>query len=386
MVYTHIFYLPYNSLNCPQKFLMTLPTALLIGGLSLSTPHTSVTLFHNQTYRHSGPSVTAPLLPAPASKTTGQLTSQAKNFTQQNHLPHWVYLLHLPIGTQASIHPYLHSFKRYLWAIYYMLSLFRLSVMSDSFATPWTVAHKAPLSMGFSRQEFWSGLPFPPPRDLSGSGIKRLSPALAGGFFFFFYHWATWEDPVLHILLLKLNVPTKPIFPFPFLLSTTALQAFFLFLCSILHSSSWRFQKHPLCSSLALKCLIQLFTQLCSFFLRKYIQTPLVPVHDLQNIATEPLQQPPLISCLYPLHCVREVFLKQGVKHLLWASITPGTVLAWEVQIGRKTFLTFTRSVEALANLYYQHLANYLSLIHWSIDTSWKELVNTWKVLSIHSL
>lgn len=88
MVYTHIFYLPYNSLNCPQKFLMTLPTALLIGGLSLSTPHTSVTLFHNQTYRHSGPSVTAPLLPAPASKTTGQLTSQAKNFTQQNHLPH----------------------------------------------------------------------------------------------------------------------------------------------------------------------------------------------------------------------------------------------------------------------------------------------------------
>ena len=184
MVYTHIFYLPYNSLNCPQKFLMTLPTALLIGGLSLSTPHTSVPLFHNQTYRRSGPSVTAPLLPAPAAKTAGQLTSQAKNFTQQNHLPHCIYLLHLPIGTQASIHPYLHSFKRYLWAIYYMLPLFRLSVMPSSFATPWTVAHKAPLSMGFPRQEFWSGLPFPPPRDLSGSGIKRLSPGLAGGFFF----------------------------------------------------------------------------------------------------------------------------------------------------------------------------------------------------------
>ena len=55
------------------------------------------------------------------------------------------------------------------------------------------------------------------------------------------YHWATWEAPPLHVLL-KLNVPTKPIFPFPFLLSTTALQAFFLFLCSILHISSWSFR------------------------------------------------------------------------------------------------------------------------------------------------
>ena len=163
---------------------MTPPTPLLIGGLSLTTPHTSVTLFHNQTYRHLGPSVTVPLLPAPGAKTTGQLTSQAKNFIQQKHLPHWVCLLHLPIGTQASIHPYLLSFKRYLWAIYYMLSLlFSLSVMSDSFVTPWTVAHKAPLSVGFPRQEFWSELSFLPPRDLSGSGINPLYPALASGFF-----------------------------------------------------------------------------------------------------------------------------------------------------------------------------------------------------------
>ena len=40
------------------------------------------------------------------------------------------------------------------------------------FATPWTVAHQAPLSMGFSRQEYWSGLPFPPPGDLPNTGIK----------------------------------------------------------------------------------------------------------------------------------------------------------------------------------------------------------------------
>ena len=44
-------------------------------------------------------------------------------------------------------------------------------------ATPWTVAHQAPLSMGFSRQEYWSGLPFPSPGDLPNPGIELGSPA-----------------------------------------------------------------------------------------------------------------------------------------------------------------------------------------------------------------
>ena len=50
------------------------------------------------------------------------------------------------------------------------------------FVTPWTVARQAPLSMSFSRLEYWSGLPCPPPRDLPGPGIKPtslMSPALA---------------------------------------------------------------------------------------------------------------------------------------------------------------------------------------------------------------
>ena len=51
------------------------------------------------------------------------------------------------------------------------------------FVTPWTVAHQVPLSMGFSRQECWSGLPFPSPGDLPNPGIKPASPTLAGGFF-----------------------------------------------------------------------------------------------------------------------------------------------------------------------------------------------------------
>ena len=46
------------------------------------------------------------------------------------------------------------------------------------FATPWTVAHQAPPSMGFSRQEYWNGLPFPSPEDLPDPGIKSGSPAL----------------------------------------------------------------------------------------------------------------------------------------------------------------------------------------------------------------
>ena len=46
------------------------------------------------------------------------------------------------------------------------------------FATPWTLAHQAPTSMGFSRQEYWSGLPFPSPGDLPDPGIEPRSPAL----------------------------------------------------------------------------------------------------------------------------------------------------------------------------------------------------------------
>ena len=51
------------------------------------------------------------------------------------------------------------------------------TVVSDS-ATPWTVAHQASPSMGFSRQEHWSGLPFPSPGDLPNPGIKPRSPTL----------------------------------------------------------------------------------------------------------------------------------------------------------------------------------------------------------------
>ena len=73
------------------------------------------------------------------------------------------------------------------------------SVVSGS-ATLWTIAHQAPLPMGFSRKEYWSGLPGPTPGDLSSPGIEPvslMSPALAGKFFVlcFFTASATREAP-----------------------------------------------------------------------------------------------------------------------------------------------------------------------------------------------
>ena len=74
--------------------------------------------------------------------------------------------------------------------------------MSNSLVTAWTIACQAPLSMGFPRQEYWSLLPFPSPRDLPDPGIEPASPELAGGFF-------TTEPPGrLHNVNTRENIPT----------------------------------------------------------------------------------------------------------------------------------------------------------------------------------
>ena len=82
------------------------------------------------------------------------------------------------LGTLSSRpwrNPFLYSSVHYL----------AMHVLSQvqSFVTPWTIAHQAPLSMGFARQEYWSRSPFPPPGDLPNPGIKGASAALAGEFF-----------------------------------------------------------------------------------------------------------------------------------------------------------------------------------------------------------
>ena len=63
-----------------------------------------------------------------------------------------------------------------------LLLSFSRSAVSNSSGTPWTVAHQARLSMRFPRQEYWSGLPFPPPGDLPDLGVKLVTLALAGNF------------------------------------------------------------------------------------------------------------------------------------------------------------------------------------------------------------
>ena len=66
------------------------------------------------------------------------------------------------------------------------------------FATPWTVSRHAPLSIGFPRQEYWSGFPFPPPGDVPDPGIEPkflVSPPSAGDFFFFPFTTEPPEKP-----------------------------------------------------------------------------------------------------------------------------------------------------------------------------------------------
>ena len=82
--------------------------------------------------------------------------------------------------------------------------------MSASFATQQTVAHQTPLYMGFPRQEYWSGLPFPSPGNLPNQGIKPASPALAGRFF----TTETLRKPLLThtcVIWYSNNIDTSPL-------------------------------------------------------------------------------------------------------------------------------------------------------------------------------
>ena len=89
-----------------------------------------------------------------------------------------LYLAHSPPGSLASLHvSNTLIFSCSLLCLLQPLSEWSHSVVSDS-AIPWTVVYQASLSMGFSRQEYWRGLPFPSPGDLPDPGIEPRSPAL----------------------------------------------------------------------------------------------------------------------------------------------------------------------------------------------------------------
>ena len=98
------------------------------------------------------------------------------------------------------------------------------------FATPWTVAYQAPLSMGFSRQEYWSGLPFSSPGDLPNPGIKPRSPALEAD-------TLTSEPHLLKKILYKKKkkkkILYKDIYSELFKIETYALERYIYFLVVI---------------------------------------------------------------------------------------------------------------------------------------------------------
>ena len=101
------------------------------------------------------------------------------------------------------------------------------------FATPWTVAHQAPLSMEFSRQEYCSGLPFPSPGDLSNPGIKPGSPALQADS-------VPSEPPGKPHFVSPLLKSLQNSFPFPFRgckIPLTSLPARLSLLCSATQAS-----------------------------------------------------------------------------------------------------------------------------------------------------
>ena len=96
------------------------------------------------------------------------LSSHRKDLSRQEVLGTFPVLLMLSLRFPCIVSWSLLSLALLFW----LLSRVRL------IATPWTVAHEAALSTGFPRQEYWSGLPFPSPVNLSDLGIKSTSPAL----------------------------------------------------------------------------------------------------------------------------------------------------------------------------------------------------------------
>ena len=121
-----------------------------------------------------------------------------KEFSRKGrkHLTHiWIHDMCILYFTTLSGKPYMlvtNTQTQNNNSICHLFLVLRHLVMSNSFVTPWTIDCQASLSMGFSRQEYSSGLPCPPPGYSPGLGIESTSPVspVAGRFF---THWATWE-------------------------------------------------------------------------------------------------------------------------------------------------------------------------------------------------
>ena len=132
------------------------------------------------------------------------------------------------------------------WSFVYVYVLSHVQL----FSTPWTIAHQAPLSMEFSRQECWSRLPFLILEDLPNPGITPASPespALAGRFFTISTIWEAQSDPkegksnhatsqIKTLLWFTIRIIQTPSFPFPGL-------------SSLISGPWWSFLSVPTCQS-----------------------------------------------------------------------------------------------------------------------------------------
>ena len=142
-------------------------------------------LVYKQTQLGEGSEESEPLPPA-----QGSVTGQIPLVNQGISGPQWTLLKCLITLPVQNVWRILHKDEAYIQFCVCVCVCARVCTQSLSrvwlFATLWTVARQAPLSMGFSRQEYWRGLPFPPPGDLPSPGIEPAfpaSPASASWFF-----------------------------------------------------------------------------------------------------------------------------------------------------------------------------------------------------------
>ena len=120
--------------------------------------------------------------------------------TTQSWRPNWLSMLPWSLHFHLDKLFFFFQWPKLLIKHFYK-SWFGLVTKSClTLVTPWTVDHQAPLSMGFPRQEYWSGLPFPSPEDLSNPGIDSKSPALQADYL-------TTEPPGKSLPLLKCHQP-----------------------------------------------------------------------------------------------------------------------------------------------------------------------------------
>ena len=129
------------------------------------------------------------------------------------------------VGTSVTPGTYVTSIFGNSWPMRFTAIVTHVLSWVQLFAMPWTAAHQAPLSTGFSRQEYWSRLPFSLPWGISEPRIESVSPASAGRFF-------TTKPPGKHVFAVTFS------FSLPYCPGSLCLTIFYIWLCWSLPSKN----------------------------------------------------------------------------------------------------------------------------------------------------